>query len=121
MSSAENPYYFDRIDADAVCDFFRELAFCATVGQYAGLPFLLQPWRRKLLRALFGWKRKRDGLRRYRYAYIEIPRAGKSTLASGIALYLLLADGEPGRRYIRRRSTGSRRKLSLSRRRSLCR
>ena len=76
---------------------FFEKVLRHTVGQYAGLPFLLQPWQRKLLRALFGWKRKRDGLRRYRYAYIEIPRgAGKSTLASGIALYLLLADGEPG-------------------------
>lgn len=96
MSSAENPYYFDRIDADAVCDFFEKV-LRHTVGQYAGLPFLLQPWQRRILRAIFGWKRKRDGLRRYRYAYIEIPRgAGKSTLASGIALYLLIADGEPG-------------------------
>lgn len=94
--NAEGRYYFDTAAADAVCRFF-ELVLRHTKGRHAGEPFLLQPWQRKLLRALFGWKRTADGTRRYRYAFIEIPRKnGKSTLASGIALYLLLADGEPG-------------------------
>ena len=36
-------------------------------------------------------------MRRYRRAYIEIPRKnGKSTLSAGIALALLLMDNEPG-------------------------
>lgn len=49
-----------------------------------------------MLRDLFGWKRQ-DGTRRYRTAYIEIPRKnGKTLLAAGIALYLLIADGEEG-------------------------
>ena len=46
--------------------------------------------------SLFGWKRA-DGTRRFRVAYNEIPRKnGKSTLAAGIGLYLLIADDEPG-------------------------
>lgn len=45
---------------------------------------------------LFGWKRA-DKTRRFRKAYCEIPKKnGKSTLASGIGLYLLAGDGEPG-------------------------
>lgn len=48
------------------------------------------------MRPLFGWKRA-DGTRRYREAYIEIPKKnGKSTLAAGVALFLLFADGEVG-------------------------
>lgn len=94
--SGEGLYYFDVAAADAVCRFFEHV-LRHTKGRFAGQPFILQPWQRKLLRSLFGWKRKNDGTRRYRYAFIEIPRKnGKSTLASGIALYLLVADGEPG-------------------------
>lgn len=66
-------------------------------GEWAGETFTLEPWQRdQVIRPLFGWKRP-DGLRRYRVAYIEIPRKnGKSSLAAGIALYLLFADGEAG-------------------------
>jgi phage terminase large subunit-like protein len=46
--------------------------------------------------SLFGWQRA-DGLRRFRTAYCAVPRKnGKSTLSAGIALYLLVADGEQG-------------------------
>jgi phage terminase large subunit-like protein len=45
---------------------------------------------------LFGWKRA-DGTRRFRIAYIEIPKKnGKSAIGSGLSLYLLAADNEPG-------------------------
>lgn len=46
---------------------------------------------------LFGWKRKSDGTRRFRTAFIFIPRKnGKTTLMAGIGLYLLVLDGEQG-------------------------
>lgn len=48
------------------------------------------------LKELFG-RVKKDGLRQYQTAYLEIPRKnGKSELAAAIALFLLFADGEPG-------------------------
>lgn len=73
--------------------FFRALRH--TKGRWAGRPFDLLPWQEKIIRDLFGTLRP-DGKRQYRTAYIEVPRkAGKSTLASGIALYLLF-EGEPG-------------------------
>ena len=65
-------------------------------GEWADQPLTLEKWQAQILRELFGWIRP-DGLRRYRTAYIEVPRKnGKSTICAGIALYLLFADGEPG-------------------------
>ena len=66
-------------------------------GEWAGKPFELEPWQRdRIVRPLFGTFRP-DGLRQYRTAYVEVPRKnGKTTLGAGIALYLLLADEEPG-------------------------
>lgn len=66
-------------------------------GGKAGQPLKLEPAQAFIVGSIFGWRRKADRRRRYRYAYVEIPRKnGKSTLASGIALYMLIADGEPG-------------------------
>lgn len=65
-------------------------------GEWAGRPVLLEPWQQFHLWCLFGWKRA-DGSRRFRTCYLEVARKnGKSTLAAGIGLFLLVADGEPG-------------------------
>jgi phage terminase large subunit-like protein len=63
-------------------------------GEWAGRPFLLQPWQQFVVGSLFGWLRT-DGRRRFREAYVEIPRKnGKSTLAAGLALLLAFFDDE---------------------------
>lgn len=66
-------------------------------GEHAGKPFSLDEWQlRDIVRPLFDTIRP-DGLRQYRTCYVEIPRKnGKTTLAAGLALYLLFADGEAG-------------------------
>ena len=57
----------------------------------------LEPWQKFIVSSVFGWKRSRDGKRRYRLAYISVPRKnGKSVLAAGIGLYMMAADGEYG-------------------------
>lgn len=86
-------YRFDASTADRAVRFFeRQLRYVE--GERAGQPFRLEPWQAKIVRELFGWLRP-DGKRRYRTAYIEIPRKnGKSTLCAGLALYLLLCDRE---------------------------
>lgn len=88
--------WFDLEAASRVVTFFERFLKLSK-GQWAGKPFVLQEWqKRDLLMPMFGWKR-RSGFRRFRNAYIEIPKKnGKSALCSGIALYLLVADGEPG-------------------------
>lgn len=76
----------------AVRFFRRQLRYVE--GERAGQPFDPEPWQEKIIRDVFGWLRP-DGTRRYRTAYIEIPRKnGKSTICAGFALYLLLCDGE---------------------------
>ena len=65
-------------------------------GEWARKPFDLSPWQKFIVGSIFGWKRA-NGTRRYRYAYIEVPRKnGKSQLAAGIGLDMLLCDGEAG-------------------------
>lgn len=65
-------------------------------GEWAGKPFVLEPWQQKLIANLFGWK-KPDGTRRYRTLFFYVPRkGGKSTLLAGCGVYMLGEDGEPG-------------------------
>jgi phage terminase large subunit-like protein len=65
-------------------------------GEWAGQVFELAEWQAEyIIKPLFGWFRK-DGTRRFRFAFIEVPRKnGKSTLAAGVGLLLTL-EGEPG-------------------------
>ena len=91
---AERGLRFDRARAEHVIQFFGFLTH--SKGEWAGQPFVLEPWQQFVLWVLFGWIRE-DGLRRFRTAYVELPRKnGKTTLMAGIGLYLLIADGEPG-------------------------
>jgi phage terminase large subunit-like protein len=88
-------FHYDKTAASIAIAFF-EYALVHVKGEWAHTRFTLQPWQRTLVGDLFGWKR-RDGTRKYRRAYIEVPRKnGKSTIGAGIALYLLFADGEYG-------------------------
>jgi len=87
-------YYFDEEAANKAVYFIEHLRH--TKGRWAGKHFHLLPWQRTIIRDIFGWKRE-DGTRRYRTVYAEIPKKnGKSELCAGIALYMLVADGEPG-------------------------
>ena len=90
-------YYYDPAAAKRVVDFF-ETFLHHSKGKWAGKPFTLLDWQREdIVEELFGWLRVKDDLRRYRMAYVEVPKKnGKSTLLSGIGLYLLVADGERG-------------------------
>ena len=75
---------------------FFECVLRHSKGQHAGENFKLLPWQHDIFRELFG-RLKPDGMRQHRVAYIEVPKKnGKSTMLAGIALYMLLADEEPG-------------------------
>ncbi len=93
--AGERGLYFDTAEADRAIDWYRWLNH--TKGKWAGQPIVLEPWQQFCTGSVFGWLRKADGLRRFREAYEEVCRKnGKSTRAAGTALYLLIADGEPG-------------------------
>lgn len=94
--STKVKYRYDKQAAEDAVAFF-ELYLRHSKGEWAGQPFKLLPWQAdEIIRPLFGWKRP-DGTRKYRRAYIEVPRKnGKSTLMAGLGLYLLTADREGG-------------------------
>lgn len=88
-------YWWDQEAAGRIIQFIE--GFCRHhKGEWAGKPFLLEEWQKEIARTVFGWRRA-DGSRRFRTAYVEVPRKnGKTELAAAIALYLLVADGEEG-------------------------
>jgi len=96
-SYSSDKYYFDHEAVERVKRFFR-LCCTHSKGEWAGQPFILEPWQdKKIIAPLFGWKRKVDGLRKHRTCYAEIAKKnGKSLLASSVGLYLTGADDEPG-------------------------
>jgi phage terminase large subunit-like protein len=66
-------------------------------GEWAGQPLVLAPSQAGNIEAIFGWKRAADGLRRFRRAWWEVARKnGKTTVAGGVGLKLLIGDNEPG-------------------------
>lgn len=90
-------YRFDAAKAHRVCSFITKLPH--TKGKWAAKKesFVLGGWQAFIVCCLFGWVRKRDGLRRFRRAYLKICRKnGKSELAARIGLYMFAHDGEHG-------------------------
>lgn len=71
--------------------------YCTHVrGSRAGEPLLLSPWQRELVTTLFG-RINGEGNRQYRVVWLEAPKkAGKTTLAAALVLYMLLVDEEHG-------------------------
>ena len=90
------PYRFDEAAADFVCGFIECLPHIKGEWARQGRTIDLEPWQCFILCTVFGWKRA-DGTRRFRTAYTEVARKNaKSTLSSGVGLYMLVGDGEPG-------------------------
>lgn len=92
----EGDFWYHETAADKAASFFpNHLVF--TEGEWAGRPFVLEPWEEHdIVRPLFGWKRS-DGTRRFRRCFVWIARKnGKTELAAGIALLILVGDAEMG-------------------------
>jgi phage terminase large subunit-like protein len=84
---------FDARRVARVVDFFRDVLRLSS-GEFEGEPFVLQPWQAFIVGSLFGWVND-AGQRRFRVAFVETGKgSGKSPLAAGIGLYMLVADGE---------------------------
>jgi len=72
--------------------------FCKhSKGEWAGQPVKLELFQKAYIEALFGVMNPETGLRQFRESFFLVGRKnGKSTLLAGIALYMMLADGEGG-------------------------
>ena len=92
FADLKNPLYtFDEKQVDKVLAFSR-LCYHVT-GQKRGKPIELAPWQQFIIANLFGFIRVDNGLRKYRTAYIEVPRkSGKSTFVSIIVNWFLICE-----------------------------
>ncbi len=90
-------YRFDAAKAEAACVFVEQLPHVKDQWAARQELIVLEPWQCFVLAMIFGWVEKSTGLRRFREAYVEVPRKnGKSVLGAGIGLYMFLEDGEYG-------------------------
>ncbi len=89
-------YIFDKAKAERPIQFIER--FCKhSKGEWAGQPVTLELFQKAYISALFGFVNKNTGYRKYRETLFYVSRKnGKSTLLSGIALYMLIADNEAG-------------------------
>lgn len=92
----EGGYIFDVKRATKPIRFIEQ--FCRhSKGEWAGRPVTLELFQKAYISALFGFIDPRTGYRRFTESFFMVARKnGKSTMLAGIALYLLVADREPG-------------------------
>ncbi len=89
-------YTFNDERASHICKFIELLPHIKGKWARQGLLLKLEPWQIFILTTVFGWVDD-QGFRRFKIGYVEVPRKnGKSALSSGVALYMLAADGEIG-------------------------
>lgn len=93
--SPDGEFYFDEKAADDAVRFFSEL-LTHHIGEFAGQPFELLDYQKKLMtRPIFGWKNTLTGRRRFQKLFAFLPKgAGKSPWGAGTGLYLTLCDNE---------------------------
>ena len=92
----KSKYYYNEIRANHAIDFIER--YCKhSKGRWANKPVILELWQKAFIGAVFGIIDKETEFRRFREALLVVAKKnGKSLLASGIALYMLIADGEGG-------------------------
>lgn len=89
----DSPYYFDEETGERPILFIE--TFCKQSQGTIGAPLELELFQKAYMQLLFGWLEKETGYRRFRETMFLCGRKnGKSTLLSGIALYMLIADYE---------------------------
>lgn len=88
--------YFNAKKSNYALEFIEN--FCRNIkGKTAGKLVVLDLWEKAFIAAIFGIVYKSNNLRRCKRAVLIIAKKnGKSLLASAIALYMQIADGEGG-------------------------
>ncbi len=90
-------FWFDPKAANRFCKFVEQLPHVKGEWAKRGELLSLESWQCFVFSMVFGWKRTSDNVRRFREAYIEVPRKnGKSAVGAGTGLYMFAADGEEG-------------------------
>lgn len=96
MNDPQSEWEYSPRHANHATDFIQK--FCKhSKGKLGGKPFILELWQKAAIAAIFGFIHKIDGTRRFTEVILIVARKnGKSTLAAGIGLYLMISDQEAG-------------------------
>lgn len=102
LQRSQSDDYPFRFDVDEVYRFYRwARMFKHSKGVLAGQPIELTPFQLFVVGNIFGWKRKDNGKRRFRKAYIQLARKNaKSQLLALIASYEAFLSSEQSEVYI---------------------
>lgn len=89
-------YIFDEHKGNLPIEFIER--FCKhSKGKWAGKPVTLELWQKAMIQAAFGFVDKETGLRKYKKVLLFVARKnGKSTIDSGLSLFMLTKAGEGG-------------------------
>lgn len=88
--------YFDVAACNAAVGYIEKFKHVGSAPWF-GTNVKLEPFQCFWIGSLFGWKWSKNNLRRFRYAYVQIPRKnGKSFIAVCIALLMFGPDNESG-------------------------
>lgn len=95
LKDNSSEWYYSNKRANHVIEFFEN--YCHhSKGKFGGKPVELELWEKALLAVIFGFV-DIEGNRKYREAVLIVGKKnGKSLIASGIGLYMMIADNEPG-------------------------
>ena len=119
------PYTFNplMIDSDGVkyypvervCYFIEQLPHVKGKWAREHRKLTLEPWQIFIIACVMGWINVNTGMRRFKTAYVEVPRKNaKTTLAAGLALYLEVRDDEAGAEVYSAATTADQAKISFN-------
>lgn len=95
MDRTDSPYFYDPRRANHILEFFENYLHHSK-GKCGGQLVKLELWEKAMLATAYGFV-DIEGYRQYRETLLIVGKKnGKSLLASGVGLYMLHADGEPG-------------------------
>jgi len=88
-------YFYSHKRANHIIEFFEN--YCHhSKGKAGGQKVILELWEKAMLATVFGFI-DINGLRKYRESMLIVGKKnGKSLIASGVGLYMLIGDGEQG-------------------------
>lgn len=95
MDRKDSEYFYDPRRANHILEFFENYLHHSK-GKCGGQLVKLELWEKAMLATAYGFV-DIEGYRQYRETLLIVGKKnGKSLLASGVGLYMLHADGEPG-------------------------
>lgn len=84
-------YYWDETEAEKIVRWFSYLRHCK--GILAGKPIILTASQKFSLCQIYGWRRKKDGYRRFKISFKEVARKNAKTQEeAGVVLYEIAAQ-----------------------------